>query len=198
MNQQIQDLAQKAAELLPCPFCGINPEVEDLGKDGINVFCDNDKCAAGNMFGVTPDKWNTRAIIARHFEGETVPLNSASRLVDLVRHQRAELHRVDLITDDEYTECALCHGCQDTHYTKEYPDGGPCRPRHASNCPSEHLRKVLTEAEAALSAAETQPSLEAELAEALDALFNNADAPAFVMKKAQLVLAKYDAQKGPR
>ena len=52
-------------ELLPCPFCGEMPKVNDWSLHGITeqrCFCDNDKCPVYLSKTIAICDWNTRPI----------------------------------------------------------------------------------------------------------------------------------------
>jgi hypothetical protein len=56
--------------LLPCPFCGVTPEIQPAHRHGFFVSCENKDCPQQpeNTFDAeTPEqaaeRWNTRPII---------------------------------------------------------------------------------------------------------------------------------------
>lgn len=95
--------------------------------------------------GPTTD-WPLVAAELRRLLGELAearakqPINTHVRLFDLVRHQRAELHTAELITDEEYHW--LCYGSG----MATSPKGGSPSPRRLEDYDA--LRARLTAAEA--------------------------------------------------
>lgn len=71
-------------DLLPCPFCGGQPLIEQLPKGSWDVGCDNDNCFTHCVFS-TKDKaveaWNTRTPPAQD-EVDLAELEPAIDLID--------------------------------------------------------------------------------------------------------------------
>lgn len=111
-SPQLRELAYY--EALPCPFCGAQPEAEDLGLGDVEVFCPKPGCSVqpvtvGRNVAAALDGWNRRVPDEMGGECDWSPDNRL-RLFPSYYDDAEKVHGALLLCGDAEAELAEVQG----------------------------------------------------------------------------------------